>query len=195
MRNKTEIINSVKNFFQDEIKKVNLKLRGEEVTDNQIELLVDVINKSSFKDDLWVAIVSGGIILVTTTLITFIISRHESKKAKEEIKNRIELETLENLKAKRLFYVEQIEMTDLLNLENDIDSLHQIILDVYDKARMNDSFFGKGLVEKKKLGAMYLKEIPKLIKSISQRVKQYNFSEQEQGVIFQYIGMADSLRH
>lgn len=72
------------------------------------------------------------------------------KKAKEEIKNRIELETLENLKAKRLFYVEQIEMTDLLNLENDIDSLHQIILDVYDKARMNDSFFGKGLVEKKK---------------------------------------------
>lgn len=87
------------------------------MTDEQVEMISEAIRESRFQDDMKVALVSGLIILIASSVISYYFSKKESKDAKEEMLLRISAEKESDLKAKREFYLEQTKMNDLALLE------------------------------------------------------------------------------
>lgn len=100
------------------------------MTDEQIQIIVEALNKSSFRDDLYVAIVSGIVILVASSIVSLMISKSTSKKAIDEMKVRAKIEAEETLKVEKSFYIIRAEQADLMEIENLIQSLDREFYEV-----------------------------------------------------------------
>lgn len=98
------------------------------MTDEQYEGLIESINTlgNSFNEDLGVAIISGVVTIIISSMVSYYVSKGQSKNSREEMIMRINKEAEKNLIIQRKIIRENIELEAYNKLDSELFRLSKI---------------------------------------------------------------------
>lgn len=146
------------------------------MTDEQVTILADAFNQSSLSDDLIVAVLSGLIILAATFFISYIISKKQSEEAKEEMINKIKMETMERLVMEKQFYIDKMELEDYQFILSNLVILTTVISKVPSVMieKGDNKYFLKATFDERRI---LMNEIGLVYRPIKDRIDLYKLDD------------------
>lgn len=153
------------------------------MTDEQYEGLIESINAlgNSFNEDLGVAIISGVVTIIISSMVSYYVSKGQSKNSREEMIMRINKEAEKNLIIQRKIIRENIELEAYNKLDSELFRLSKIPESLVSYVNNEGLFWG--WTEEYRYNKLREFELPFDLFKIQMRRVDHYFSEDDLRII------------